>query len=339
MKRIFAVCFCLLFSISPASGCSAKIPKAPSLAKCLNIGNSLEAPKGVSWGVPMRVSYFSTIKSAGFQAVRLPVRFSDYMGGRSSGYHLDGAFMKQIDTYVDTALGNHFTVILDMHHFLQIMDDPRRYQAALIAMWKQIAGRYRNKPETLVFEILNEPHGNLNSSTWNSILADTVKAIRTVDKKHFIIVGGANYNSIDGLEQLRLPDDNRLIVTVHYYEPYDVTFQNDAFADTGNEHYENLKNVTWTGTDEEMNYLKKRLKTAKNWADKHHVSLFIGEFGVNKNAPAETRVTWTAAVAKESRALVIGYSYWEFASGFGIYDLATGQWNQEMLHAVLGPGS
>lgn len=336
MKRILPVCFCLLFLIGLTSGCSVTKPKAPSLAKCLNIGNSLEAPKGVSWGVPMSASYFSVIKSAGFQAVRLPVRFSDYAGDRHSGYHLEDAFMEQIDTYVDTALQEHLTVVLDMHHFLPMMSNPEGNEAELIAMWKQIAERYKNKPETLIFEILNEPTGNLDSNTWNSILAKTIEAIRTIDKKHFIVVGGADYNSIDGLQKLKLPDDDRLIATIHYYEPYEVAFQGDAYADENGQHYGNYTNITWTGTDKETQYLRQRLKTAKSWADEHNVPLFIGEFGVNKNAPAQTRVDWTAAVAKEAKTLGIGYSYWEFASGFGIYDLSTGQWNRDMLHAILG---
>lgn len=339
MKRLLVVCLCLFSVALAASGCSKTKPAAPKLAPCLNIGNSLEAPNGVSWGVPMDASYFSTIKEAGFQGVRLPVRFSDYAGGSSTNYHLDDAFMEQIDTYLDTALSQQLTIILDMHHFLPIMNDPKENEACLIAMWEQIAERYKNEPETLVFEILNEPQKNLDSDTWNSILADTVRAIRTIDKKHFLIVGGADYNSIDGLLKLRLPDDDRLIATIHYYEPYDVTFQGDAYADMNGEHYENLKNILWTGTKEETGYLDNRLKTAKEWADKHKIPLFMGEFGVNKNAPSETRVDWTTAVVKEAKALGIGYSYWEFASSFGIYDLSTGQWNSEMLHAVLGPDS
>lgn len=339
MNRFFAIGLCLLFAALASSGCRETKPAAPTLTQCLNIGNSLEAPKGVSWGVPMNVSYFPIIKVAGFRGVRLPVRFSDYVGGSNTAYHLDDTFMKQLDAYVNAALSQHLTVILDMHHFLQIMNDPQDNEACLIAMWKQIAERYKNEPDTLIFEILNEPQGNLNSDTWNSVLADTVKAIRTIDRKHFLIVGGADYNSIDGLLKLKLPDDDRLIATFHYYEPYDVTFQGDANADADGKHYENLQNIQWTGTKEETDYLDNRLKAAKSWADKHKVPLFIGEFGVNKNAPSETRVDWTAAVAKEAKTLNIGYSYWEFASSFGIYDLSTGQWNSKMLHSVLKPDS
>lgn len=334
MKRFSVLFFLLLIFIFLSSGCSEKTEskvKPPVLTKCLNIGNSLEAPKDQPWDVPMDISYFSVIKQAGFQCVRLPVRFSDYADKSVSDYPLDETFMKKIDAYVNAALKQHLTLILDLHHFIGIMDDPQNNKDCLVAIWKQLAIRYRDYPDTLVFELLNEPQNNLDSNTWNNILADTVKTIRTIDKKHFLIVGGVNYNSIDSLSTLKLPKDNRLIVTIHYYEPDNVTFQGDPY----HKGYENLNNIAWNGTAEEVSYLNSRLGTAKAWADKHNVPLFLGEFGISKEAPAQTRVNWTSAVASEANKLGISYGYWEFASGFGIYDLKTTTWNSDMLKAIL----
>ena len=159
---------------------------------------------------------------------------------------------------------------------------------------------------TLVFELLNEPQSNLNSDRWNNILADTIKTIRAIDKKHFLIIGGVNYNSIDSLSTLKLPKDKRLIVTIHYYEPNNVAFQGVPYQPD----YEYLHDIIWSGTADETSHLKSRLKTAKTWADEHHVPLFLGEFGISKKAPAQTRVRWTSAVAGEAKALGISYSYW-----------------------------
>jgi endoglucanase len=293
----------------------------------------LEAPKSQSWDVPMDISYFSIIKQAGFQCVRLPIRFSDYVDNSNSDYLLDETFMTHIDTYINEALNQDLTIIIDLHHFTDIMDDPANNKNCLVSIWKQLAARYKEYPDTLVFELLNEPQNNLDSNTWNEILADTVSAIRTIDKKHYLIVGGANYNSIDSLCTLELPNDNRLIATIHYYEPNNVTFQGDPY----HEGYETLNNITWNGTTQEIAYLKSRLETAKNWADEHNVPLFLGEFGISKGAPIQTRISWTAAVTKESNTLGISYGYWEFASGFGIYDLTTATWNNDMLNSLLNP--
>lgn len=330
MKQFSIYFFALLLLTFLLTGCSQE-KEPPILTKCINIGNSLEAPKDQTWDVPMNVSYFSIIKQAGFQCVRLPVRFSDYVDKNTSNYLLDETFMTQIDAYVNEAMNQDLTLILDLHHFMEIMDDPTNNKACLIAIWKQLATRYKDYPDTLVFEILNEPQGNLDSNTWNDILADTVKAIREIDKKHFLIVGGANYNSIDSLSALKLPDDSRLIATIHYYEPNEVAFQGNIY----HEYYKNLSNVTWTGSCEEVSYLVKRLETAKSWADEHNVPLFLGEFGVTKEAPSQTRIDWTQAVASNASELGISYAYWEFASGFGIYDLKTNTWNNEILNALI----
>lgn len=320
-----------LFLLSGCSGEAVSTP--PSLASCLNIGNSLEAPKDQPWDVPMDSSYFALIKEAGFQTVRLPVRFSDYVDKSNSDYLLNEAFMQEIDSYIKEALDQNLTIVLDFHHFTEIMEDPYNNKEILIAIWKQLAARYKDYPDTLVFELLNEPQKNLESDIWNHILNDLVKAIRDVDKKHYLMIGPVNYNSIDSLSTLQLPEDERLIATIHYYEPNEVTFQGNPY----HEGFENLSNITFEGTLEEISYLRGRLKEAKEWADKNQVSLFLGEFGISNKAPAQTRITWTLAVASEATELEIDYGYWEFASSFGIYDLTTLSWNEGMVNALLNP--
>ncbi|WP_159459724.1 glycoside hydrolase family 5 protein [Scatolibacter rhodanostii] len=333
MQRHWITILVSFLSFLFVSGCAAKEPQPPTLTKCLNIGNSLEAPKDQPWDVPMDSSYFSTIKQAGFQTIRLPVRFSDYTASSDEDYRLDEAFVKKIDMYIKEALGQELTVILDFHHFMDIMENPALHKMKLISIWQQLSERYKNYSDDLVFEILNEPQKNLDSESWNSILQETVTAIRKNDKKHFLIVGGANYNSIDALLNLRLPEDDRLIATFHYYEPNEVTFQGNPY----HYGYENLSGIGWNATDEELKYLQERFNMAKNWANENKVSLFLGEFGISKTAPEQTRLNWTRSVAKEASLRDIDYGYWEFASGFGVYDLQTKTWNQEMVDAILDP--
>lgn len=324
----------LVVTIFLIMGCEGKKPiTPPNLSKCLNIGNSLEAPKSQPWDVPMDRSYFAIIKNAGFETVRLPVRFSDYVDVNNPNYPLDEAFMQQIDAYIDEALNQKLTIIIDLHHFTELMENPQENKDCLISIWKQLASRYKDYSSSLVFELLNEPQQNLDSDTWNLLLEDLVHTIRSIDAERFLIVGGVSFNSIDSLTTLKLPKDNRLIATIHYYEPNDVTFQGNPY----HAGYENLSNVTWNGSSEEMAYLTARLTSAKTWADENQVPLFLGEFGISDKAPAETRISWTLAVASEANALGISYAYWEFASSFGIYDLATSSWNEDMVNAILNP--
>ena len=47
-----------------------------SLGRGINLGNALEAPKGISWGVYLQEEYFTLIKEKGFSSVRIPIRWS-----------------------------------------------------------------------------------------------------------------------------------------------------------------------------------------------------------------------------------------------------------------------
>lgn len=324
---ILVLIITLLFTL--LTGCSLA-QKPPDFSTCINLGNCLEAPKNQAWDVPMDIRYFSIMKQAGFKCVRLPVRFSDYVD-RTSNYTIDEAFMQKIDSYLNEAIAQDLTVILDLHHFTEIMENPSANEDCLLQIWNQLSIRYKDYPDNLIFEVLNEPTGNLDSNTWNNFLADTVAAIRKNDKKHYLIVGGASFNSIDSLDSLILPDDDKLIVTVHYYEPNEVTFQNNMYIPE----YAYLSNVTWEGTAKEKQYMHDRLNKAKSWADDHNVPLFIGEFGVNKNAPRQTRLNWTKAFVKEAASQNIDWGYWEFASLFGVYDLSTNQWDNDLLQVLV----
>lgn len=320
-----------LIALSILTGCSSRIENAPDLTKCINLGNCLEAPKDQPWDVPMNIRYFSLIKQAGFTAVRIPVRFSDYVNKSSTDYMIKESFLQQTDAYLLEAINQDLTVILDLHHFTEIMENPEENKDILLSIWMQLAARYQDYPDTLLFELLNEPQNHLDSATWNEYLSETVSVIREIDTTHYIIIGGTNYNSIDALWSLELPKDDKLIATFHYYEPSDVAFQGNEY----HEGFENLKDITWEGTKEQMKYLTSRFDSAKAFSEKYDCPLFVGEFGVNQNAPEETREAWTNAVVSQCYQNGFGFGYWELASGFGIYDLNTGTWNNDLLNALL----
>lgn len=327
-KFLFVLFSCLTVS-SLAAGCSSAQP--PSVSKCLNLGNCLEAPKGEPWEVPIDLSYFKTIRDAGFECVRLPVRFSDYTGDASSGYRLEEDFMLLVDKCLEAAFSQNLTLILDLHHFQEIMEDPYGNEERFLSIWKQLASRYKDYPDTLVYELLNEPRGSLTSDVWNALLEKAVREIRSIDKTHYLIVGGSEYNSIDSLDSLILPGDKKLIVTVHYYEPNEVAFQNNEY----HPEFMQYRNVEWTGTQEELCHLADRLSYAADWANKHDVPLFLGEFGVVKDAPRQTRLEWTRAVVRQAGELGVPWGYWEFASQFGIYDLEGKQWDEAFLEILI----
>ncbi|WP_026883785.1 glycoside hydrolase family 5 protein [Clostridium akagii] len=297
--------------------------------RCMNIGNALEAPKGQKWDVTMNQKYFDVIKKAGFDSVRLPVRFSDY-AKNSPNYTLDENFMKKIDGYVKYGLNDNLVIILDFHHFIEIMNQPEKYRACFLGVWSQLATRYKNYPKGLVFELLNEPKDNLKGELWNEYIREGVATIRKKNPTRKIIVGPDNYYSVDRLKALSIPKDKNIIVSFHYYDPNDFTFQANQYLD-----FQSFHNIPWDGTKQEVAHMKGQFDMAKQWADKNNVHIFLGEFGANKLAPANDRELWTEAVRKQAENHDFSWGYWELCSEFGIYNANDSKWDYEMLKTLI----
>jgi len=296
--------------------------------RLINMGNALEAPKGIPWDVTLEDRYFTTIHQAGFDGVRLPVRLSDYAKDQP-GYKLDEAFMKKLDAHIQFAMKENLYVILDMHHFNELMADPNKYHEAFLAIWRQVAHRYRHYPSKLVFEVLNEPHQNITAEQWNTYLAEAVAIIREENPERWIIAGGIDYNSINGLDSLRLPDTAKMAVTFHYYEPQEFTFQEHPYLG-----YEKYKDVKWEGSQDERQYVADRFAKVAFWARNQGVPVLLGEFGVNELVPEKERYDWTNCVRVEAEKNNFSWAYWEYGSIFGAYDLKTNTWRDFLLKAL-----
>jgi len=140
-----------------------------------------------------------------------------------------------------------------------------------------------------------------------------------------------NWNAYDQVSTLKVPDDTHLIVTFHYYLPFEFTHQGAEWI--GNESNAWL-GKTWDGTDEEKAEVTLHFDSVATWADEHNVRILLGEFGAYSKAPADSRVRWTAFVAREAERHNFAWSYWEFASGFGMYDPAANIWRDDLLNAL-----
>jgi endoglucanase len=96
----------------------------------------------------------------------------------------------------------------------------------LVALWKQIALHYRDRPERMLFELLNEPHGELTDERWRDLVPPLISALRESNPSRAIIVGPGHWNDLHSLEKLKLPQqDQRLIASFHYYAPNQFTHQ------------------------------------------------------------------------------------------------------------------
>ena len=304
------------------------------LGRGINLGNALESPHEGEWGVTLREEDFALVHDAGFSTIRVPIKWSGHAGEKSP-YTIDPAFFQRIDWVVAQAEAHHLNVILDLHHFQELFKDPAGQADRFIAIWKQIAEHYQNAPPTVLFELLNEPEWNVSQSDiLNGLIPRALAVIRPTNPTRLIVIGPVQWNSISALPQLVLPaDDLHLVATVHFYDPMHFTHQGAEWIWKPGEN--NWLGTKWLGTNEEKKAVEDSLDHAAAWGRDHKRPIFLGEFGSYSKGDMDSRARWTAEVARAAEARGMAWSYWEFRSGFGIYDLKTDQWHEPLLHALI----
>ena len=103
---------------------------------------------------------------------------------------------------VKGALAARLAVILDMHEFGAMGEDPAGRKEAWLAFWRQIALHYKDAPGGVIFEILNEPNGAMNDA-WNDVLAENLAIIRASNPTRRVVIGPRMWNSMGELDKLK----------------------------------------------------------------------------------------------------------------------------------------
>ncbi len=305
----------------------------PPFGRGINLGNALEAPREGQWGVTLKEEYFTEIKKAGFDSVRIPVRWSAH-AQTEPPFRIDEKFFERVDWAVQQSLDRGLIPVLNMHHYEEIFKTPDEHRERYLALWQQIAEHYMDFPAELALELLNEPHAKLTSEKWNSMLANALTIVRRTHPTRKIVIGPGGWNSINELESLQLPEaDRNIIVTVHYYSPMQFTHQGAEW--TGAEAQKWL-GTKWTGTPAEQQAVRRDLDRAISWGVKHRRPIYLGEFGAYSKADMESRARWTRFVADEAMERKMGTAYWEFCSGFGAYNAKKNEWITPLKDALLG---
>jgi endoglucanase len=347
---------------TPPAASLDRFEQGKRLGRGVNLGNALEAPREGEWGVILEKEFFQLISEAGFDTVRVPIRWSAH-AMTDPPYTIDEAFFRRVDWAIENALSNELNVVINMHHYNPLFSKPSEHDERFIAMWRQIVLRYREMPDNLYFEPLNEPHDKLTSDRWNVLLAETIAAIRELDKLHTIVVTGAEWGGIKGLMTLKVPENEKnYVCSFHFYEPFPFTHQGADWVD-----FHLSTGVQWPGPPEvkltpdpqslETGWvaqwyadynnkpvrqnpcgpeaIERELDWAIRWSEKLDCHLWMGEFGAYGKADMQSRVRWTTFMRKEVEERGFSWSYWEFGAGFGVYDRGTKKWNEGLRNALI----
>lgn len=283
---------------------------------------------------------FVNAKSLGCDVIRLPIHFEEICEGIED-YTIPENVWRILDRVVSWAEELSMYVIFDFHnncHGDSVTSN--NVENVLTPIWKQVAERYKDATEYLVYELMNEPHG-IEVALWNEIIERVFRMVRSIDKKHYIIAGGADWNSFAAMKTLPDFKDDKVIYTFHFYDPHTFTHQGASWS-----HLERMIHIPFPYDEKRMPPLpdnptedeKARYAAYPEQGTVAAVERFFDqyvEFSLERNAPVfcgefgcfapfadhEERVNWYTIVASLLGERNIARTSWDYYGGFGIFKM------------------
>ncbi len=178
----------------------------------------------------------------------------------------------QLDEVVRWARSCGVYVILDLHvvpggqstqpycdHGRNLIWTDAKSQAHYLALWQEIARRYRDQPEVAAYELMNEPETKQPTPEMlRRIDQRAIDAIRGIDPNKIIVIGGDHGSGAHALvAAMKMPDPN-ILYTFHWYEGADADHAKIALTDDA---------------------FRAGMASALAFAHQFHVPVWVGEFG------------------------------------------------------------
>ena len=276
-----------------------------------NLGNTLDATGTAdlscetSWGQPKTTKEMIVgLKTSGINTIRIPISWHTHV---DSAFTVDAKWMDRVQEVVDYAIDEGMYVIINIHHDNDVAyyypdgDHAERSREYVRRVWKQIALRFRNYDEHLIFEILNEPRlvGYVNEWVWKDSDANLVEAagvIGDLEQSALTAIRATESNNANRYvmitpyvaspdaamsSKFRIPTDtatDKLILSAHAYQPYSFAMQDPGETVFTASHRSEI--------DSFMGNLNTKFVQGKG------MPVIIGEYGAtNKNNLAQ-RVAW-----------------------------------------------
>ena len=282
------------------------------MGRGINLGNVLSAPIEGNWAAAAEEQYFIDVAAAGFTNVRIPIDFfgtrttgdtSGYSSaagtagaytGTSADYVVSSVYLDRVQQVVNWSLNQGLVTIIDFHgstlnsEFIYTFDSgeseythPSSAKRAadndkFRAIWTQVADRFKNHSDNLLFEVINEPYFHMSKTDMDTLNTDILAIIRASGgsngTRNVIITGGTetSHQAPLQIDPSIISSDSYLIATFHYYQPFDFT---SSSADSRD-------NESW-GSVQEKDLLTTRFDEVFTWATNNNLPVFLGEFGAD----------------------------------------------------------
>lgn len=286
---------------------------------------------GNIWTTP---EIFTSLKNQGFNAVRIPVTWRDHLG-EAPDYLINEAWMNRVQEVVDYAYDQDMYVIIDLHHdggddlnygawIRRASIEKKAILEKYTAIWNQIAERFQDYSDHLIFESVNEigfddlaePDGYKLLNEINQTFVDLIRSSGGNNAKRHLLIGGY-WTDISATcnPSFQMPEDpqNRCILSLHYYTPW-------QFCTT------NLQK-TW-GSIQDGEEMQEKLDILKETFLDQGIPVIIGEFGVGFGTEAESRIRFCSHFISRCKAMGVPCFYWDNGEEF---DRSKLKWRTEGL--------
>lgn len=285
---------------------------AQRIQRGINVGNTLEPPLEGAWNNgPMQEYYFDDIKAAGFQVVRIPVRWDQHTDSVPP-YTIDEQWMERVEQVVDWALSRDLYVILNAHHeWWLVQQYDRQKKERFLAIWTQIADHFAGKSPGLLFEVINEPKG-LTREQCDSINHEVLRIIRNKNPHRIVIMSGNEWANAEQLVQMQVPDDGYIMGYYHSYDPW-------SFAGEGQ--------GVW-GSEEDIQALISRFALVSSWSQSRGIPVMLSEFGAVRRCEYNSRMRYYFHVVRQALIHGIPFMVWDDGGDFAIYDRKSRVWSE-----------
>jgi len=320
-----------------------------------------------SWGMPLTTKeMIDGIAKSGFKTIRIPTSWANHF--IDDKYTIDPNWMKRVKEIVDWAIANDMYVILNTHHDNYDKETAMSYGQGYYPsslnynesmryvknVWAQISQAFnKGYDEHLIFELLNEPrlrgHGHEwayektcqtcknGASTLNKLNQFALDAIRASGKNNanrFVMVTGlaAKFESYldDSFVFPKDTADDKLILSVHLYTPYQFAIENSKVTEFNNNHRNELKY--------DFDFLNEKFISKG-------IPVVIGEYGATNKNNLEERIKWFKYFLTESGNYGMCSCLWDngdfdaaytFEEKFGFYNRQEQSWYfPEITEAIM----
>jgi len=308
-----------------------------------NLGWYLEDTRGeINWSPQINQTFIDSVKAAGFNAVRIPVAWNKFSDARI--FIIDEAWMESVEEVVNHVLNSDMYVIINIQWdegWVHPTFAEQEYVTnRLNALWRQIAVRFRDYDDKLLFAGLNQVMWSGNSTVenftvqnkYNQAFVNTVRDTGGRNAYRHLVVQGYNTSIDHTINYAKMPEDtveDKLMMEVHFFDPSNFTLQHNSNITQWGKDASNITLTERWANESHVDRQFKKMKT--NFVDKG-VGVILGEYGAISRLDVDGHDTfreyYIRYVTKSAYNHGLVSFYWDNGrienNGFAIFNRRTG---------------